>query len=106
MRKKLNGEGADVVAEKGKERIAIEIETGNSNAIENIKKCLDAGFDLIISVPVNKRIEAHISERLKKEQLDRRERVLIINSERFERLVGPRVRVFARHEAFRHSQAE
>jgi len=31
-------------------RIAIEIETGNSNAIANIKKALAAGFDQVISI--------------------------------------------------------
>jgi len=81
---KLNGERADLVAEKGKEKIAIEIETGNSNVVENIKKCLDAKFSLVISVPVNRQVEAQIKERLRKEKLDKRERVVIINSEEFE----------------------
>jgi len=84
LEKRLNGERADLVAEKGKEKIAIEIETGNSNAIENVRKCLKAGFDLVVSVPVNRQIEARIKERLKKEKLDKTERVFVINSEKFE----------------------
>ena len=84
LEKKLNGERADLVAEKGKEKIAIEIETGNSNVVENIKKCLHASFDFVISVPVNRKIETQIKERLKKEKLDERERVVVINSEKFE----------------------
>jgi len=50
----------------------------------NIKKCLDAGFDFIISVPVNREIEAQIKEGLRKENLNKTERVLAINIERFE----------------------
>ena len=81
---KLNGERADLVAEKGKEKIAIEIETGNSDAIENIKKCLDGKFDSVISVPVNRQIETKIKERPKKEELDKNQKVLVINSEKSE----------------------
>ena len=54
LEKKLNGKRADLVAEKGEERIAVEIETGNSNAMRNIIKCLRAGFDTVISVPINR----------------------------------------------------
>ena len=81
--KRLNGERADLVAERGRERIAIEIETGNSNAIENVKKCLKAGFDFVISVPINRPIEAQIRERLRKEKLDKTEKVFVLSSERF-----------------------
>ncbi len=81
---KINGERADLVAEKDEERIAIEIETGNSNAIRNIIKCLRAGFDTVISVPINKQIETQTEERLSQEKLDGSERILIANSEKFE----------------------
>ncbi|MBA7490514.1 hypothetical protein ES702_01052 [subsurface metagenome] len=84
LEKKLDGERVDFVAEKDGEKIAIEIETGNSNAIENIKKCLDADFDLVISVPVNRQIETKIREGLKRQKLDKRKRLLVINSQKFE----------------------
>ncbi len=80
---KLNGERADLVAEKAGERIAIEIETGNSDAVGNIKKCLQAGFNSVISVPTNRRIKAELKERLKKEMLDRRAGVIVICSDTF-----------------------
>lgn len=67
---KLNGERADLVAEKNDERIAIEIETSNSNAIANIKKYLQSDFDSIISVSVNRQIEEYIKEELKRQKQD------------------------------------
>lgn len=43
----------DLVAIRSGERIAIEVETGRSNAVENVRKALDAGLDKIISVAVS-----------------------------------------------------
>jgi hypothetical protein len=42
------GKTVDLVAENDKERIAIEIETGKSDALGNIRKCLAAGFDRVL----------------------------------------------------------
>ncbi len=44
-----NGETVDLVIGKN---VAVEIETGKSDAIRNIRKCLDAGFE-VVSVSVN-----------------------------------------------------
>jgi len=82
--KRLNGERADLVAEKEKNKIAIEIETSSSNATRNIKKCLDQDFDLVISVPTSRQIETQIRERLTKESPDGTERVRVIRSDRFD----------------------
>lgn len=40
----------DIIAEKGGKKIAVEIETGKSDAIGNIKRAIDAGFDEVWSV--------------------------------------------------------
>ena len=45
-----DGKAVDIVASKAGERVAIEIETGCSNAVQNIQKALDAGFDRVVSV--------------------------------------------------------
>ena len=45
-----NGKTIDLVASKDGKRIAVEIETGKSDALANIRKCLDAGFGEIMSV--------------------------------------------------------
>lgn len=42
------GRSVDVVAEKDGKRMAIEIETGKSDSVYNIKKDLEAGFDEVI----------------------------------------------------------
>jgi hypothetical protein len=44
-----NGETVDLVIGKN---VAVEIETGKSDAIRNIRKCLDVGFE-VVSVSTN-----------------------------------------------------
>ena len=46
------GKTVDVVAENGKERTAIEIETGKADAVANAQKCLSAEFDRVICCAV------------------------------------------------------
>lgn len=75
------GKTVDLVAEKAGGRIAVEIETGNSDAWGNIRKDLDAGFDRVVSVALRDdlagKIRAEVaalpaSERAKVEVHDRR----------------------------------
>lgn len=44
------GRAVDLVATKGNERIAIEIETGKSDIEGNVRKCKEAGFDEVIVI--------------------------------------------------------
>jgi len=48
-----SGKAVDVVAERDGRRIAFEIETGESDAAANVKKCLDAGMDRVIITAVS-----------------------------------------------------
>ncbi len=48
-----NGKSVDIAAKCEKETIAIEVETGKSDAIYNIKKDLDAGFDRVLSIALD-----------------------------------------------------
>jgi len=57
----INGR-PDIIAEKDKKQIAIEIETGKSNAIKNIQRDLKAGFDEVIAVATNKNVEEKIKQ--------------------------------------------
>ena len=41
-----------VVATKDRKTIAIEIETGKSGAVANVRNCLEAGFTEVVSVEV------------------------------------------------------
>jgi hypothetical protein len=44
------GRAIDLVAQRGDERIAFEIETGNSDAAANVEKCLAVGFERVVVV--------------------------------------------------------
>ena len=54
----------DIIVEKDNKKTAIEIETGKSDYILNVEKCLDAGFDEVISVATNKYAEQKIRNEL------------------------------------------
>jgi len=44
------GKTIDILATRGRKQIAFEIETGKSDAVANVKKCLKAGLDEVIVV--------------------------------------------------------
>ena len=46
------GKAIDLVAMKGDEKIASEIETGKSDAKENVRKCKKAGFENVKVVKI------------------------------------------------------
>jgi DNA helicase HerA-like ATPase len=48
-----NGKTVDIVVENQDKKIAIEVETGNSDTISNLKKVIEAGFDDILIIAVN-----------------------------------------------------
>lgn len=56
----VNGK-PDIIVIGNNKKVAIEIETGNSEAVKNIEKNLKAGFDEVICVAVNKDVEAKIN---------------------------------------------
>jgi len=53
IEEEMNG-SADIAIRKGKENIAVEIETGNSDHLNNIRRNLESGFDSVICVPTNR----------------------------------------------------
>jgi hypothetical protein len=59
------GKTVDIVAEKGNERIAIEIETGRSDILANVEKCLAIGFDRILVVATTEQSEMKVNSVLK-----------------------------------------
>ena len=75
------GKTVDLVAETEGERVAVEVETGNSDAWANIRKDLDSGFDRVVSVALRDNLAEGLraevaslppSERVKVEIHDRR----------------------------------
>lgn len=75
------GQSVDGVAEKDGIRIAIEIETGKSDYVYNVKKDLgkDNGFDEILVVALDRRIRDKIEKELEESGLDREERIKLMD---------------------------
>lgn len=73
----VNGR-ADIIVDNKKKRTAIEIETGNSDAISNIKKNLRAGFDNVVTAATNTCVLEKIRGQLRDELLDKDSRISLI----------------------------
>jgi hypothetical protein len=59
------GKTIDLVISKNSKAAAIEIETGKSDAVENIRKCLDAGYESVYCIAVNTLVLLQIKRKLK-----------------------------------------
>jgi hypothetical protein len=58
------GKAIDLVAERHGKRFAFEVETGKSDAIANVRKCLDAGIGKVIVVTTTAPVRDAITRRL------------------------------------------
>ena len=61
------GKSIDLVAARDGKRIALEIETGKSDAAANVRKCLDAGMDRVVSVATSRRAKDALARTLPKD---------------------------------------
>ncbi|MCG8338831.1 MAG: hypothetical protein MJE63_30350 [Proteobacteria bacterium] len=69
----------DIIVCKGETKVAIEIETGKSDYVKNVRRALAAGFDEVLCLAVNRFVEDRIVGRLKEEGvLDERVRVACV----------------------------
>jgi hypothetical protein len=59
-------ERVDIHAEKNGRKIAFEIETGKSQYMKNILKCLRAGYDVVVSVATSAEVKGKIKQRVGK----------------------------------------
>ena len=71
------------MAEKGGRKIAIEIETGKSDYVYNIKKDLDFGFEEIQVAALYKNTKEKIIRDLKQSGLAGEDRVKVMEIEEF-----------------------
>ena len=71
------GKSVDVVATKKNIQIAIEVETGRSDILANINKCLQAKFDRIIVVAINEKIESKIKSLLENNDLHQNPKIIL-----------------------------
>ena len=58
------GQAVDVVATGAGERVAVEIETGRSNAVGNIRKALGHGFDRVLAVGLDTEVQRAVQGQL------------------------------------------
>jgi len=58
------GKAIDLVATRDGKRIAFEIETGKSNAVANVQKCLAAGTDRVVVVATSRRTRDRLAPAL------------------------------------------
>ena len=67
----------DIIVRKGDKKVAIEIETGKSDYVKNVKRALEAGFDEVVCVAVNGVVEGKVARGLKVQRiLDGRVRIV------------------------------
>jgi DNA-binding MarR family transcriptional regulator len=76
------GKAVDLVATKGDKRIAIEVETGKSDATANIHKCLEAGFDGVICITKTSALMERILSDLRRPPLSVHQRVEVLDMAR------------------------
>ena len=69
------GQTIDIVAMRDGKQIAFEIETGNSDAVANMKKCLDAELDKVVVVATSTKIHDRLFATLPR---DKRMKLLAI----------------------------
>ena len=76
----VNGRADIIVLSNGK-KVSVEIETGKSDFVFNIRKCLKVGFDEVICVATSRNVEGKIREELDREKItDKRVRVTNVGS--------------------------
>ena len=74
-----NGKTIDLVASKDNQKTAIEIETGRSDILSNINKCLQANINRIIIVATNDQAEMKIFRILRDHCLLNNDQILVEN---------------------------
>jgi len=78
-----DGKSVDIVATSEKENIAIEIETGKSEPINNILKDIESGFDKVISVALNEQVKKKIFSELNEINFSMEDRIEVMSVEDF-----------------------
>jgi len=79
---RLNGgRSVDIVVEKDGKRIAVEIETGRSDAVYNVRKALEAGFDEVVIVVIDEKVKIELDQFIaRNEDLFKGKNVKVLNT--------------------------
>ena len=83
------GGNVDVLAQKGAERLGIEIETGKSTVVANVKNCLRTEFDRVIVVATDEAALAKVEQLLATDGLLIPDRVEVVLREQLGPLASP-----------------
>lgn len=73
------GKTVDLEARREDRKIAVEVETGKSDAISNIRKDLEAGYDRVLVICLEEGLKERILGQMQKTDISRKERVLLVN---------------------------
>lgn len=74
-----NGQSVDLVAQNDNKKIAIEIETGRSDILRNIEKCIAEDFQKIMVIATNDQAELKIYQIINDHDLSQESRIEIEN---------------------------
>jgi len=78
----VNGGAVDLMVQKGDERILIEVETGRSDAVGNVRKCLGVGdFSRILVVTTSGDVKGKIEKELLKSGLQQKGVQVVVGKE-------------------------
>jgi len=80
------GRAVDLVAYRGNRKIAVEIETGKSDYLGNIRKCQEEKFDKIVVVATSRKVKRKIKEKMEEDEMDM-ESIVVITGNEMESLV-------------------
>jgi hypothetical protein len=72
-----DGGAVDIVAIRDGRKVAVEIETGKSDALANIEKDLKAGFDAVVSVAINEAVAERVKAIVQKSDMGEDRRLTI-----------------------------
>jgi predicted ATP-grasp superfamily ATP-dependent carboligase len=61
---KIEGKSVDLVYKKNGKLVAVEVETGKSDWVENARKCLEQNFSKVVVVAIDNRIKEEIEIKL------------------------------------------
>ncbi|MBI5806260.1 ATP-binding protein [candidate division TA06 bacterium] len=83
VEKQINGK-PDITIKAENKLVAVEIETGNSDAVANIQKSLKANFSAIITVATNIEAKEKIMKQFREEGFDKDDRIKVVLAQEYD----------------------
>jgi hypothetical protein len=83
VEKQINGK-PDIAINTENKLVAVEIETGNSDAVANIQKSLKANFSAIITIATNVEAKEKIMKQFREEGFDKDDRIKVVLAQEYD----------------------